>query len=278
MYRHLSKLKLLSSTAGASIARSCHLTVKKTVLGEHTVAQVSLRSPPVNSLNLALGQELCETLETLNQDGDTDGIVISSSYQLFSAGLDLFAMYQPTKESLGAYWRQVQEVWLKTYSSRLPIVVAINGHCFGGGLVIALACDYRIAAKGNYLLGVSAAKFGVVATPWYLKMTAQVIGHRMAELTLEQGQVFTPYRAKEVGLIDEVCEPNDLGQQCNNALLPFMNVSPDGRFANKIQLRQDLIELFHTTREKDIEAFVDYTMQDSVQESLGKYVEDLKKK
>ena len=74
---------------------------------------------------------------------------------IFCAGLDIFEMYEKTPEYYGNFWNAVQELWLRIYGSSLPIIAAINGQSPAGGCLMALGCDYRIMAKGKYIIGLN---------------------------------------------------------------------------------------------------------------------------
>lgn len=262
-----------------SFKRSCHIALEKSIVGKHSVATISLNKPPVNSLDLALTQQFNETLKGVHQSGDYDALVLASSASnVFSAGLDLTELYQPSKSNLEKFWREVQDMWFGLYSSKLPTVAAINGHCLAGGSIIAAACDYRVAVKDDYTMGVTAAKVGVIAPPWFLKMLTLLIGQRTTELALQQGQVFTPDNALQIGLVDKLCELGELKQQSFDALLPFLTVFQESRSTMKLFLRSEPIESFKLSREKDMSTFVSFIMQDSVQERLEKYIQKLKLK
>ena len=172
----------------------------------------------------------------------------------------------------------MQDLWLQLYSSRLPTIAAINGHCLAGGTIIATACDYRVAVEGNYSIGVTAAKIGVIAPPWFLKMLTYVMGQRNTELALQQGRVFTPREAIGVGLVDKVCSRDMIDEECWTALEPFLTVSAESRATMKLSLRADLIDNFLRSREEDMNNFVDFILKDSVQNNLGKFMEQLKSK
>ncbi len=259
--------------------RSCHITLEKSIVGKHSVVTVSLNKPPVNSFDLALTQQFNETLKSIHQSGDYDALVLASSISnVFSAGLDLAELYRPSKSNLEKFWREMQDMWFGLYSSKLPTIAAINGHCLAGGNIIAASCDYRVAVKGDYSMGVTAAKVGVIATPWFLKMLTLLIGQRMTELALQQGRVFSPDDALRIGFVDELCEIDDLKQQSFDALLPFLMVSQDSRSTMKLFLRSEPIESFKLSREKDMSTFVSFIMQDLVQERLEKYIQKLKLK
>lgn len=243
------------------------------------VTTISLKRQPVNSFNIALTSELTSTLIDVEKSGQTDAVIITSDIPgVFSAGLDLNDLYQTSRTHLESFWKCVQDMWIQLYSTKLPTVAAINGHCLAGGTVIASSCDHRIAVEGDYGLGVTAAKVGVIAPPWFLKMLTFLMGHRQTELALQQGKAFIPEEARKVGLVDEICAPELLQTKCTEALQPYLNTFPEARAHMKLSLRAKLIDEFLQSRDEDMDKFVSFVLRDSVQNQLGSYVQKLKSK
>lgn len=160
-------------------------------VGKFSVASVSLNHPPVNSFNTPLTIAVTDALRDLEDSGKVDAIVIKSSVpNVFSAGLDLKELHGVSEKRLKEFWNHFQDLWLQLYSSKLTTVAAISGHCLAAGTILSSSCDYRVAVEGRYSLGVTAAKIGVIAPPWFLKMLTYLMGQRNTEMFLQQGRVF----------------------------------------------------------------------------------------
>ena len=157
-------------------------------------------------------------------------------------------------------------------------MAAINGHCLAGGTIIASSCDHRIAVKGDYSIGVTAAKVGVIAPTWFLKTLTYLMGQRQTELALQQGKVFTPEEARKIGLVDEVCVSDLLQPRCAEALQSYLETFREARAEMKLSLRADLIKEFLQSRDEDMNKFVSFVLQDSVQSQLRNYMKKLKSK
>ena len=255
------------------------ISVSRKPVENQSVTVVSINHPPVNSFNIPLTAELTTVLREIEDSKQTHGIIITSSLsKTFSAGLDLNDLYQQPEEHLNEFWNHVQSLWFQLYSSKLPTVAAINGHCLAGGTIVAAACDYRVAIEGDYGIGVTAAKIGVVAPPWFLKMLTHLMGQRQTELALQCGKVFSPLDAKAIGLIDEVCLPCELEDRSVQAITPYLKVSQEARAVMKQSLRAELVNGFLENREKDQTDFVSYILKDSVQKNLQNFIERLKTK
>lgn len=259
--------------------RSQFIKIRYEKQSKYSVATVVLNRPPVNSLDVTFTDELAKTLKEIEKSGQADALVLKSDHpNIFSSGLDLHDLFAQPQSHLELFWRCVQDLWLQLYSSKLPTVAAINGHCLAAGTILAAACDYRIAVEGNYGIGVTAAKIGIIAPPWFLKMLTYIMGQRNTELALQHGRVFTPREAKDIGLVDKVCSKDELDAECWKALEPFLLVSAESRATMKLSLRADLIDAFLRSRDDDMDKFVSFILRDSVQSNLRKFIEQLKSK
>ncbi len=138
-------------------------------------------------------------------------LVIASSGEAFSAGYDLRALGEPVDVELAARTIAADDVELFDALERqpLPVVAALNGPAFGGGLELALACDLRIAGR-SATLGAPAGKLGLVYSPGGLERLARELpAGVMAELFLA-GRTVSAERAHALGLVCQVVADAEL--------------------------------------------------------------------
>lgn len=246
-----------------------------------SIATVVLHHKPVNSFNVSFTMELTQALKKIEDSNQVGAVIIKSSIPgVFSAGLDLNELHGTSRDHIEFFWQSVQEMWFQIYSSKLVFLSVINGHCLAAGTIIAAACDYRLGIEGKYSIGVTAAKVGLVAPPWFLQMLTHLMGRRVTEHALQIGLTFSPVEAVKVGLLDQVCssDADVTDDTCLQILTPYLVVSQESRRTMKEYLRAELIHSFQRTRQSDMNDFVNYVMKSSVQKKLGDYIHQLKGK
>lgn len=244
------------------------------------IATVKFKNPPVNSLSLEFMTEFIICLEKLENDKTFRGVILTSnSPGVFSAGLDLREMYGKNPAHYAEYWRAVQEMWLKLYTSNMILVAAINGASPAGGCLMSLSCDYRVLADNpRYQVGLNETLLGIVAPFWFKDILVNTIGHRASERALQLGLLFPPAEALQVGMVDQVV-PEDQVQSTALAVMTQWLAIPDhARQLTKSMMRKSTADNLIKQREADIQNFVSFISRDSIQKSLQMYLEKLKQK
>jgi|GEM_PF-4531842 len=114
------------------------------------VVVLFMNNPPVNQLSGNFVMELAEAISGGFQDSDIKAIVLTGTGKNFIAGADLKEVYKvKEKESLLPRVRSMSGFLNQIEMGPKPVIAAINGNALGGGLEIAMACHYRVAAKGR---------------------------------------------------------------------------------------------------------------------------------
>lgn len=162
------------------------------------VAVVTVSNPPVN----ALSQEVRSGLEEhVTQAGAAPGvaaIVIRCEGSTFIAGADIRELGTPREPFLPGVVQCIEDC-------PKPVVAAIHGTALGGGLEVALACHYRLAAP-DARVGLPEVKLGIIPGAGGTQRLPRLVGARAAlELIVSGAQVSAP-RAREMGILDEVVE------------------------------------------------------------------------
>lgn len=247
-------------------------------INDEGIAVVELNRPPVNGLNYELLEAMHRTFVQLETDRCKGMILTSSSPTVFSGGLDIFEMYKPTVDKARKFWGMLQNVWIKLYSSPYPTVAAMNGHSPAGGCLLGLSCEYRIIVP-KVKIGLNETQLGIVAPQWFRDCMRNVIGERQAEKALIAGTMFSSEEALKIGLVDEIAQNKEECLKAANVFLEDqINLPGLARSTVKVNFRKDTLSRLLNGREADTKEFVEFIFQPKVQETLGMYLQSLKKK
>jgi enoyl-CoA hydratase/carnithine racemase len=160
-----------------------------------------------NALDHEILDTLAETLPRLDRGIETRCVMITGAPPAFSAGYDLAAIPRETferdAEALVAH--PFHDAMEALAAHPWPTVAAINGHCLGGGLELAMTCDLRICAAGAKL-GMPPAKLGLVYGHTGLRKFLDTLGPARTKELFLTGRNYSAERAERLGLVHEVVE------------------------------------------------------------------------
>jgi enoyl-CoA hydratase/carnithine racemase len=166
-----------------------------------------------NALDHEILDALAETLPRLDRGIETRCVLITGAPPVFSAGYDIASIASETferdAEALVAHPFHAALEALARYP--WPTLAAINGHCIGGGLELAVTCDLRICASGAKL-GMPPVKLGLVYGHTGLRKFLDTVGLARTKELFLTGRNFEAERAAEIGLVHEVVEAGRLEQ------------------------------------------------------------------
>jgi enoyl-CoA hydratase/carnithine racemase len=170
------------------------------------VALIHLNRPPANSYNRAFLDDLNAAVDRVRWDGDIGGAVLVSDLapRFFSAGADISNFKNSTQQQRVMTVLHAQEILLKIERTPKIVVAAIGGHALGGGFEIALACDLRFAAEGDYRLGLPEVTLGLLPGNGGTQRLSRLIGGSRALDMMLSGQPVGPTRALELGMVDRI--------------------------------------------------------------------------
>jgi enoyl-CoA hydratase/carnithine racemase len=130
--------------------------------------------------------------------------VLSDNPKFFSAGADIKMLRETSLEFKRALMLHAHEILSKIAHTSKVFLAAINGHCLGGGLEIALACDLRIADEGDYRIGLPESSLGLLPGNGGTQRLARLIGRNRALGLMLSGDAVGPTQALELGIVDRL--------------------------------------------------------------------------
>jgi len=178
---------------------------------QDAIGHIVLDRPPANSYDRAFLDELDAAIESAKSDSAVKAIVVrSASEKFFSAGADVSVFAKSDLDVQNAFVLCANEAMGKFESTPKVVIAAINGHCLGGGLEIALCCDFRIAAEGTYKIGLPEVSLGLLPGTGGTQRLPRLIGRQKALGMMLRGTTLSPQDAKDAGIVDEVVPAADL--------------------------------------------------------------------
>lgn len=181
---------------------------------DNGIGVVTLDKPPANSYDLAFIVELAEAVRGAAEDDEVKVVVIrSGSERFFSAGADVKAFNESSVETNMELIRLSHETLSSIATIPKIFIAEINAHALGGGLEIALACDLRFAAEGDYMLGTPEVTLGVLPGNGGTQRLPRLIGWSRALELMITGRTVTPAEALELGVINTLFSAAELREK-----------------------------------------------------------------
>jgi enoyl-CoA hydratase len=175
---------------------------------------VTLNRPDrLNAINYQLAFDLYNVLDEIDDDEEARTVVLTGAGRGFCAGADIKEMADPNAKRLPVGMRYT--FFNKLEDLGKPVIAAINGPCNGGGLEIALCCDFRIASEAaNFGLG--EVKLGVIPAGGGTARLPRLIGPARAKEFLYFGNRIDAQQAYQIGLVNKVVSPGELMTEAKN--------------------------------------------------------------
>jgi enoyl-CoA hydratase len=215
------------------------------------VRVLSLARPPVNAIDFALVRALGDAAEAAASDPACRALVVIGAPGVFSAGIDTKRVPSYDADERASMLRAVNRTVLELYALEKPAVAAISGHALGAGLVLALTCDLRLAAEGDFRLGLTEGKAGIPFPAGPLAVArAELSPESLRQLALTSATE-APASPRLAGIVDRVVPADAL---LASAFDEARALAAQPAFAAvKRQLRGDTIARLRRIVERDEE-------------------------
>jgi enoyl-CoA hydratase len=207
------------------------------VVHQGPIAVVSLRRPPVNAMNLELTCEIASVFQRLGQNKSVRSVVLTGEGKSFCAGVDLKAVPHFDQAEQCRMVKALNRAFYSVYSLPVPVVGAINGHAIAGGFVLALCCDWRIAANTPFVAGLTEVRVGVPYPVAAMEVVRQELRPDVARRLVLFGEDVTGGAAVEAGVFDEMVDSEALRERALAKANEFAALPPTAFAGSKRQLR-----------------------------------------
>ena len=185
-------------------------SAQKTLINYRTdagVAVMEINDPPANTYTYEMNRQLDDAILRARMDENVHVIVITGAGEkFFSAGANIHMLTSVDPTYKYYFCLHANETLLRLENTPKLVIAAINGHCVGGGLEIAMAADIRIARKDAGKIGLPEVNLGVLPGTGGTQRLARLVGKSKAIELMALGKTFTFSDAKELGIVNDVFE------------------------------------------------------------------------
>jgi 3-hydroxyacyl-CoA dehydrogenase len=170
---------------------------------ENGIAVITINNPPVNALSPGVPQGISESLDQIAQDAGIEAVVLIGGGRTFIAGADIkefgkMTSGKPRGEGLLPFLLKIED-------NKKPVIVAIHGTAFGGGLEVAMACHYRVAVSSAQV-GQPEVKLGIIPGAGGTQRLPRLAGVAKAVEMCTTGNPVKAADALQFGIVDRIIE------------------------------------------------------------------------
>jgi enoyl-CoA hydratase/carnithine racemase len=188
---------------------------------EGGIATIRLQRPPMNALNAEVQAALADAAAEASARRDVAGVVLYGGEKVFAAGADIKEMERMSYTDMADHSASLQDFTRAIARIPKPTVAAITGYALGGGCEVALACDFRVAAR-NAKLGQPEILLGVIPGAGGTQRLARLVGPAKAKDLIYSGRFVSADEALAIGLVDEVVEAEDVYAAARARIAPYV--------------------------------------------------------
>jgi len=168
---------------------------------------IEMDDPPANTYTHEMMRQLDEAILDARFDEDVEVIVLTGKGEkFFSAGANIAMLNSVTPEFKYMFCLHANETLSRLEQTPKLVIAALNGHCVGGGMEIAMACDIRIARKDGGKIGLPEVSLGVLPGTGGTQRLARLVGKPRAIELMVTGKTFSYEQAQDWGVITDVIE------------------------------------------------------------------------
>jgi Delta3-Delta2-enoyl-CoA isomerase len=241
------------------------------------VRELRLNRPPVNALTGELLSMLRKAIQQAPRDS-VRALILSGLPGRFSGGLDVPLLLTLDAPAVAELWGELYGTLQAIASSPIPVVAAMTGHAPAGGTVLALFCDWRVMAEGDYKLGLNEVQVGIPLPPVILGGLQRLVGLRRAEYLGASGALVAPQEAIAMGLVDELAPVEEVVPRAQIWCTRMLALPPEAMALTRRQARADLLRLFASGMDAELKSVIENWWSPGTQATLRALVERLKKK
>jgi len=174
------------------------------------IALLTLNDPPANTYSYEMMQQTDACILKARMDDAVQVIVITGAGEkFFCAGANISMLSDVTPEFKYYFCLHANETMCRLEQTPKLVIAAINGHCVGGGLEVAMAADLRVARRGAGKMGLPEVSLGVLPGTGGTQRLARLVGKSKAIELMAAGELFDFEKGETLGLVNRIIDATD---------------------------------------------------------------------
>lgn len=244
------------------------------------VILLEMNSNKANVMNFNFFQDIHHAFDLIEKQHPHKSVVVTGTGSIFSAGLDLndcYPRFASKNISVVRDWfHTFREAVLRLFKFKSPIIGAINGHAFAGGLILSLFPDYRFVAQGNFKFSLNEVPIGMPMPSTFSEIIKNALGSSsFAEEAILSGKIYSVEEAVALRFFHKSVPAVDL---VNEALNFAKAIHPDTIRAyetTKMIMRHDLYKKIEGECQSLDESFIHLMCTDDSLRALNKAIDKM---
>ncbi|MBW2411867.1 MAG: enoyl-CoA hydratase/isomerase family protein [Deltaproteobacteria bacterium] len=194
---------------------------------ENGILTLTLNRPEVmNSFNFQLLHALGEQIEDVRFKRDIRVIIITGAGEkAFCSGADLKERTTLSPDQVKEFIFTIRNLFTSIEQLNKAVIGAVNGVALGGGTELALACDIRIASM-NASMGLTETRLAIIPGAGGTQRLPRLVGRGKAKELIFTGKRIGAEEALDIGLVNQICEPDDLIDECKKMAAMICETGP----------------------------------------------------
>src|SRR5689334_7798790 len=174
------------------------------------VAMLTLNDPPANTYSYEMMQQLDACILKARMDENVQVVVITGAGEkFFCAGANIAMLAEVTPEFKYYFCLHANETLNRLEQTPKLVIAAINGHCVGGGLEVAMAADIRVSRRGAGKMGLPEVSLGVLPGTGGTQRLTRLVGKSKAIELMAAGELFDFEKGEALGLVNRIIDATD---------------------------------------------------------------------
>jgi enoyl-CoA hydratase len=175
-----------------------------------------LNRPPANAITAEFLTALAAQCKAAHEDQTVRAVIVQGNGKFFSGGLDLKEAASGSNR-VGNLAGSRDDGLFMLWTLPKPTIAMVNGHAIAGGVIIALACDFRITHSGSQRFGLNEVAIGLAFPRGAFEIARLALSNEQLRWTMLEAGLFDAHRARDMGIVDEISEPERLEARCIEA-------------------------------------------------------------